>query len=163
MTGENKPDLPSSGYSLVKVYTPHLEMSHADSTGVGGQTTVNFGVEWRNASDDQLDVMLKMKIEPSGERPEQIVIQLVGNFKKVGAPTLSMEEFARLQAVAILFPYLRQHVAALTTSSFFGVYYLPIVNVGKLMKSSTSTHAKGLNAPKKSRRRLQRVVAAKKK
>jgi len=131
---EAKRELPSSGYSLLKLYTTRLELIHAEATTAGSQAPLNFGFDWRKVADDHFDVMLRFKIDPSGERPERLVVHLVGHFKQTGEPSVSMEQFANMHAVAILFPYARQHMTALTASSFFGAYYLPMINVGALMK-----------------------------
>jgi len=157
MSTENKPDLPASGYSLIKVYTPHFELSHAQGSQTGPQSVLSFGSEWRKRSDDDFDVLLKVKIDPSGDRPERLVVHLVGQFKRVGTPTLSIEDFANMNAVAILFPYLRQQLTTATMSSFFGPFYLPMVNVSALMArrkvsqqvTSTEQQRRAIRASKK--------------
>jgi preprotein translocase subunit SecB len=58
-----------------------------------------------------------------------------GQFTVEGeAPTsVSIEEFVRKQAPAILFPFLRQLVASVTSTSRFGQVLVPPINVVALM------------------------------
>lgn len=144
MSGET-PELPASGYSLLKVYTTHVSLEHSVATdppgGGASHALLSFGFEWRKLSDERFDVMLRIKIDPSLSRPERLVMHLVGQFKRNGTPALSMNDFAKLHAVAILFPYIRQQITTLTTSSFHGPFYLPAVNVGALMEGMKAKEA----------------------
>ncbi len=51
-----------------------------------------------------------------------------------GLASLSLQSFVQTAAPAILFPYAREIISALTGRGPYGAYYLPSINVAKLMQ-----------------------------
>lgn len=138
--------LPLSGYSIVRVVmtTAELKIREPEGENEQGKTDVNFGWDWRRAEKSLFDVRLTLSIDPSPGRPYYAAVDAIGRFRQVGdTPSLSVEDFASLQAVAILLPYVRQHLTALTANTPSGPYYLPSVNVVELMKDMNGRKATG--------------------
>jgi preprotein translocase subunit SecB len=139
------PDLPESGFELVQIYTLELSSLWNKAADVTEKDNLfSFGWDWRmTGTKDVFEVRLSIRVSPSVVRPEQLAVRLVGRFRMVGSPSLGVEQFAKLQAVAILMPYLRQALSAVTTNSPKGPYYLPSINVSTLMERFDVAKASG--------------------
>ena len=126
--------LPLSGYAISGVHTISqvLQPKEATDSAEGG---VRFGWDWRQVEQDVFEVLIRLAVEPAAARPYSASVELVGRFRQtVPSPSVPREEFASLQAVAILLPYARQFLATLTLSTASGAYHLPSVNVAALMQ-----------------------------
>jgi preprotein translocase subunit SecB len=141
--------LPLSGYAIVKIYMTSAELKLKQPTNPEvTEPVVNFGWDWRRGNTDKsvFEVRISLAMEPVKERPYYAAVDAVGRFRKIGqSSVLPVEQFAALQAVAILLPYARQHLTSLTVNTLPGAYYLPSLNVVELMKGfdiSKTTAAK---------------------
>jgi preprotein translocase subunit SecB len=136
---------PLTGYALLNVYTTLLELRQ-ESAAEGSNATdaaVSFAWDWRVLPKGVFEVRIHITVAPSSERHEHMAIHLVGRFQQVGEPSVQLEDFVRLQAVAILMPYVRQCLSSLTLNSAYGAYYLPPINVMELMKGIDSGKTTG--------------------
>jgi preprotein translocase subunit SecB len=151
-------DLPFSGYALLTVYTPAQELRHKESGDPNTHGAMNLAWDWRFMDENVFEVRIAVSIEPSRDRSDFVSVHIVGRFKKVGdSPALTLSDFARIQAVAILLPYARQALSSLTSNTLSGAYYLPPVNVFKLMEpfdAALATGAKQLESGEIERRRV---------
>lgn len=131
-------EVPASGFHLLRVITVHQEYSLASEEEVGAEgdnrrMTVNW--DWSVSEDRQFDVFLGASIEGNQEAPERVNVGLVGEFVLDGSvPSMAFQTFVQTSAPAILFPYLRQIVSDLTGRGPYGPYYIPSVNVVRMMK-----------------------------
>src|SRR5258706_10383471 len=57
-----------------------------------------------------------------------IRVKMVGLFEKQGESPLSLESFKNINAPAILYPFVREHVSSLTLKAGIGNVLLPSVN-----------------------------------
>jgi len=64
--------------------------------------------------------------------PVDIRVSITGFFKNICIPPQQEEEFLKLSAVQILFPYLRSIISTVTTSSMYPPIILPIIDVNTL-------------------------------
>lgn len=90
-------------------------------------------------SDDSYFTELKVEILNREESPFPIDLSLtiMGIFKFVGElDQCDIEKFLNLQAVQILFPYLRTMVTNLTSSILMAPLILPIIDVAKLFPNN---------------------------
>ena len=131
-------DLPQTGYYLERVYVSRqMFVGYADRSqfpdGELGELT--FGWDWSFASEEAFDVALSMKLDPTKARPESIEVALTGRFIRHGKPLLPVGRFASLHAPAILMPYLREVMSALSGRGLSGALYLPPINVEHLMQN----------------------------
>ena len=136
-------DLPLSGYALIAVYTPVQELRHKDPGEPDTYGAMNLAWDWRFLDESVFEVRIAISIEPSRERSDFVSVHVAGRFRKVGDPTLELSDFVRIQAVAILLPYARQALSSLTSSTLSGAYYLPPINVFKLMEPFNPAKATG--------------------
>jgi preprotein translocase subunit SecB len=126
----------SSGYAIDKVYSTSQQFRDAaPSAETADHGGMRFGWDWRWLKDHTFEVKITVEIELSPARPEFVSTDVVGRFRQLKeSPGLSVEDFAKLQAVAILLPYARQYLSMLTLNSQHGAYYLPSLNVTVLME-----------------------------
>ncbi len=128
-------EIPLSGYSILDVYATKLSYAvRPSSTTSEGDGKDEFGWDWRIISDTEFEVRITITV---GAPIHQLTADttVVGRFARSGTPTVGIQEFASLQAVAILLPYARQYLAAVTTNAPRGAFHLPTVNVVELMKN----------------------------
>jgi len=153
-------ELPTSGYALVKIYTPAMEMRHREAGERSEHDQVSFGWDWRVTKDEFFEVRITVAVEPHPARRDHASVALVGVFRQVGdKASLSREEFVSLQAVAILLPYARQILSSLTAYSADRPFYLPTLNVAALMKDfdpAQTTAATSSRRVPKGRKRTSR-------
>lgn len=55
-------------------------------------------------------------------------IKMIGIFEKSGDTELSIDEFAQVNAPAIIYPYIREHLSSLTTKAAVGTIFLSPYN-----------------------------------
>jgi preprotein translocase subunit SecB len=55
-------------------------------------------------------------------------IQYIGLFEKIGEPSLDSETFGRINAAAIIFPFVREQIASLALKAGLGTLLLPPIN-----------------------------------
>ena len=64
-----------------------------------------------------------------------VKIKMIGVFEKHGETDLSIDDFARINAPAIIYPYIREHLSSLTTKAAVGTILLAPYNF--IIKEST--------------------------
>ena len=57
-----------------------------------------------------------------------VKIKMIGVFEKQGESDLSIDDFARINAPAIIYPYIREHLSNLTTKAAVGTILLAPYN-----------------------------------
>lgn len=82
---------------------------------------------------------VRLSVDPPEEQPDEfqsLTGTVEGQFSVVAGatPSVDIEQFAKLQAPAILMPFLRDALASATSKSRFGQVLLPPMNVIALMK-----------------------------
>lgn len=128
-------ELPLSGYSIITVYSTNQELRHKDAGEPAEHGSLRVGWDWRWVEHRVFEVSISVALEPAPSRDEFSIVNAVGRFRQVGeSQTPTLEEFVRLQAVAILLPYARQFLTSLTANSIYGAYYLHTLNVVQLTK-----------------------------
>jgi len=101
-----------------------------------GDRPVEILWDWRRVSERGFEVKLGVNVEAAKEIPERLNVVLVGRFSCVGPGTTSeSEEFASINAVAILLPYVREALSSLSGRGPFGAYVLQPINVVEMAKS----------------------------
>lgn len=61
-----------------------------------------------------------------------ILVSMIGIFKKIGDISLSNEEFININAPAVIYPYIRQHVRSLSLDAGLAPIILPMVNFQRM-------------------------------
>jgi len=65
-----------------------------------------------------------------------IKIKMLGVFEMVNSNALSVEDFSRINAPAIIFPFVREHVSSLTLKAGLEPIFLPPINFVELSKNN---------------------------
>jgi preprotein translocase subunit SecB len=58
-------------------------------------------------------------------------IKMIGEFESFGDPLLPIEQFAKVNGPAIIFPFIREHLASLCTKAGVGMILLSPINFTK--------------------------------
>jgi preprotein translocase subunit SecB len=131
-------EVPTSGFRLLRVVTIHQEYSIVSGEEIASETearglTVNW--DWSVSKDRQFDVFLGADLAGNQEAPETVNVGVIGEFAIAGVATsMAVRSFVQTAAPAIMFPYLRQIISDLTGRGPYGPYYLPSVNVVRMMQ-----------------------------
>lgn len=154
----NANELPLSGFVIEQVYTDYQLLQHKDPGEEHTHGLVEIGWDWRliEAPEPTFEVRLAASVEPSPERDDYIAAHVVGRFRVIQpSPTVPIVNFVRLQGPAILLPFLRQAISGVTSNSYYGTYYLPMINVIEMMKDFDPTGATGAQQLEKLTKALQ--------
>lgn len=137
--------LPQSGYQLERLYASdlHLVVKRVEETSApAGQ--VIFGWDWELLEPNMFEVRLKLGLDPTPERLEEVRLTLSGRFRMSAAtPSVSLTDFVKLHAVAILFPYARELLSHVTARGFYEPVLLPALNIVQLMGSRDAAQTTG--------------------
>lgn len=128
---------PATGYLLEQVSTVRQQCEAVDTSKIelASEPDVDFGWDWRWLDAGRFEVALTLALKATSARPEVVLVTLIGRFAIQGTPDkVAPHQFAHGHAPAILFPFVRQVVAGMTSMSPFGTYLLPPLNVAEIMK-----------------------------
>lgn len=138
--------LPATGFSLERVYLAEqtLRLVQLSPEMPDKEAPLSFGWDWRITGAHAFEVILQLRVGPVRVRPEDAQLVICGAFRVSGPdPSVAVTEFVKAQGPAILFPYLREALAALTTRGPHGVYHMAPVNVLTLMRNFDLEKATG--------------------
>jgi preprotein translocase subunit SecB len=139
----NNKDLPVSGYTILAVYTTKQLLEPLGPNESGGQERVSISWDWRWLESRVIEVRLVFEIDAPNRR-SRISADCIGRFHQVeDSPSVDLDEFVSLQAVAMLLPYIRQYLSALTINTLVGPYILPSLNVTEIRKDFNFEAATG--------------------
>jgi preprotein translocase subunit SecB len=77
-------------------------------------------------------VSLDFKATVADEVQAQAFIKMVGEFKIPENPVLPVDEFLKTNAPAIIFPFLREHLASLTLKAGMQPFFVETINFTQL-------------------------------
>lgn len=119
------------GYYLERIFSPELLLSlEQPGEEKAPEEGARVGWDWFAHSPTVFDVMLRVELAPTEDRHELVKATVIGRFERVGQPTRpTFVSFIMQNAPAMLSPYLREAVSALTMRGFFGPTLLPPMNV----------------------------------
>lgn len=119
---ENKSSLQFLGYKVVKSFIENKK-------GEVGEVSVNISPEGIiDKTKDIFTLRLNIKITDKEENFNVNVV-VVGDFKMNSHNDEKIETFLYLNAPAILFPYIRAYISALTALSGYSSVVLPTFNL----------------------------------
>lgn len=119
------------GYYLERIFSPELLLSFQQpGEETASDEGARVGWDWFAHSSTIFDVMLRVELAPTADRPELVKAAVIGRFERVGQPARpTFVSFIMQNAPAMLSPYLREAVSALTMRGLFGPNILPPMNV----------------------------------
>lgn len=149
MAEENK--LPQAGYRLQHIYAikQSFEVLDVEELKDPEDGQMLFGWDWRitNREESEIssfEVRLELEIEGVTERPERIAVNLVGGFELVGEEqSVELQSFVMGPAPALLMPYLRERISAMSAAGSREAYHFPVLNVVKMMEVMTFEESTG--------------------
>lgn len=116
-------------YDLLDIVEDGLE-SHGDDRPIG------FLWDWNVLDDDTVSVMLGMQLGATEEVPERVryAVGAIVAFNETPPIEPTFLELVRIHIPAILFPYVREGVSALTSRAVSGTFVAPPMNLYELSK-----------------------------
>lgn len=142
----------SAGYRLERIYAAEEHYALVDAelledvpeSPEEGARPFTLSWDWSVEGHRSFDVFLSVKIGPHGERLEEATVSMVGRFTALpGELTVPVESFITQHAPAIVMPYIREAISALTGRGFYGAFYLPPVNMLRFMQGLDRSTATG--------------------
>lgn len=99
---------------------------------------VNITVEHQLMLDNRLNITILLDFWAGTSRIKEISskIKMTGVFIKGEDSVLTVEQFAKANGPAIMFPFLREHLASITTKAGISPVLLPAVNFIKLAEEN---------------------------
>jgi hypothetical protein len=138
--------VPLSGYAILGVHAISQEISVVrppEGEDDGGD--FSFAWDWKFVNSKEVfDVLIRVGLTPTKARPYSAAVGLVGRFQQMEKnPSVAIDDFVTMQAVAILLPYARNYLATLSQSTRYGAFHLPTLNVAVLMADMAPSEATG--------------------
>jgi preprotein translocase subunit SecB len=121
-----------SGYQIVNVVMVESLFTRISKINFGDKDILsNLDVDViHNITDDVIttDVTAHFSLVSKNETLATSKTRMVGVFKTVGSPQLSKEKFATINAPAIIYPFIREHVSSLSLKGALGQVLIPPLN-----------------------------------
>ena len=146
------PETAPSGYVLEHFFFQRQFAELVDPTTIDKDAPASaFRMSWDWAWDskDGFTVSLTLALLESQLRPERIELTLVARFHQEGeSGPLTIDNFARYSAPAMMFPYLRQQVTSLTWAGPIGPLVLPPMNIIQMMEGMDPNDTTAAKSPR---------------
>ena len=124
----------NAGYtidSLVLVESSFTRENNINFHGEEIQTNLNVeNTNFENTEDGIIAVAVKATLLgiQNEKQVYSIACKYFGTFKKIGQPLLNEEDFKKINAPAIVFPFIREYIANTALKAGLGNLLLPPVN-----------------------------------
>ncbi len=103
-----------------------------------------LGWDWQVAGPRTFEVALTLSIAPTREQPDEASVTIAGTFRAGPDPVaVPFSEFVQFNAPAILLPFVREAVVALTRRGPHGSFLLMPLNVQAIMAGTNPTETTG--------------------
>ena len=126
---------PKSGFTLENIILIESSFNRISDVifddKVQNSIDINVGVA---SSEPQIAVTVDVAVAQNRDKVEQfrITAKMVGVFKKEGESDIkSDEDFGRINGAAIVFPFVREHIANMALKGGLGTVLIPPVNFTK--------------------------------
>lgn len=136
-----------AGYRIDRIHVAQQQYELVDDVeGLvdGSERTINFGWDWRPIRPRTFEVIIRISLEPTKPTPERVSVRLVGTFTaEESEPSISFPSFVKANAVAILYPFAREAISAMTGRGPLGEFHLDPMNVTVLMSAFDLSRSAG--------------------
>lgn len=140
MITKDKPNK-SAGYRVERVYVGEQSYKVLDDAELelmeeteGDERSIRFGWDWRPVAARRFEVALEIITEAKPDSAERAQVRVMGIFEAgPGEPAVPFADFIRINAPAILFPFAREVISAMTGRGPFGAFHIDPVNVPALL------------------------------
>ena len=106
------------------------------SVRLDNQVEINTGYNLSNNNSINCFVEVNFKSLFEGKIAAQSNIKMAGVFEKMGESEIDVDAFGKINAPAIIYPFIREHLGTLTMKSGLTPFLLPPLNFVALSKSS---------------------------
>lgn len=102
------------------------------------KNSVKISVEHSVTEEHILNITVSLDFSAGKSRTKEIIakMKMVGVFICSGDSALSVDQFAKANGPAIMFPFLREHLASTTSKAGISPVLLPAVNFIKLSEDN---------------------------
>ena len=138
-----------SGYHVERVYVGSQEYRLVDPESArdvasSDDRNVDFGWDWRPVGARKFEVIVDLEVEPTKQAPEKAQVRLIGLFEAAeGEPSIKFSDFVKLNASAILFPFAREVISAMTGRGPYGAFHVHPLNLVALLKDTPIENTTG--------------------
>lgn len=134
--------LPTTGYSMTKLWASEIEYAFVDPDDISeqqGDRLTGYFWDWMAEEGRSFYVVLGAALEASRKYPERAKVTLIGEFKiESGETTIALRDFVMSNAPTMMFPYVRELIASLTGRGLFGPYYIPPFYLSHVLQTDYS-------------------------
>lgn len=127
----------TSGYIFENIILTESIFYRADEIDFSKEIKTEMNIETGLARNNEA-ILCKVTLEFKAQLEESEVLKgkasMTGIFKQLGTPTLSPEEFCKVNAPAIIFPFIREHIASVTAKAGMMPILIHPVNFAALAK-----------------------------
>lgn len=121
-------------YKIIDVTTVKYIFKNKSKSGINYKLNPSFGKGIKKVNENIYDLYLSFSLHDDGENlsPYDIDMEIVGEFEIKDGDENEKESFMNLNAVSILFPYLRSILSSSMSSMMTPPIVLPIVDAKEL-------------------------------
>jgi len=118
-----------SGFNLESIFIKESNFFRESNDFEFDNENLKINLKHSHISDsDILRCLVTIEIIDETNSQFKILATMVGVFRKLGESILTNDHFIKINAPAIIYPYLRQHIRNLTIDAGIKTILLPIVN-----------------------------------
>ena len=128
----------NAGYRIERIYVVEQEYKVLPDEGLTevadpADRVVNFGWDWRPVGPRVFEVIVEVSVDAIKDAPEQMSVRLAGVFAAdEGELSISLVNFLKANAPAILFPFVREVISTMSGRGPHGAFHLHPLNVASL-------------------------------
>lgn len=138
-----------AGYRIERIYVAEQEYKSTDSDDASAadqeeEREVDFGWDWRPVGPRRFEVAIKVSVAPVSWSPDEAKVSVMATFTAAhGDLSVSFEQFIKQHAPAILFPFAREVISAMTGRGPHGAYHVHPINVVQLLDDAELANTAG--------------------
>lgn len=120
--------------NVILIESLFKRVSEVDYTSNDYDNKLNIDIS-KSIEGNELSVELTVEIKTGvGEKTDvEMVVKMVGQFTRTaGIDQIPVERFAKVNAPAIIFPFVREHIASVTSKAGIPTILLPPINFVKM-------------------------------
>lgn len=138
-------DKAKSGIQLKQILLNESLYSLKDYKNLPSPDSFNMNISFEHSIDEK-NINVKVTVSVQNKEDNNIVegsnlkilVSMTGLFEKEDTISISNEQFVKVNAPAIIYPYVRQHIRTLSLESGIPSIILPIVNFVALYEAKKS-------------------------
>lgn len=138
-------------YNLLSIVLAKSKFDRKAKINESGYANADLNFQISSDQPDETDpsrfnvsLLTELYLPNKGEAEVEIEVEIVGVFSRVDSEeNLSMDYFSNVNAPAMIFPFLRQHIAHLTSLAALETILVPPVNFVKIYHDRLNRESNG--------------------